>query len=231
MLARKITNGRHFYKDVMKVPSGEIELPAEISVPDLADGIVVFCHGNRNRRHGSANRTIAEGFIQEGIGAAVCNLLTPAEEKLDEHIAGPRFDIKALAGRLVDVTDSLLKEEGTRHLSIAYFGASTAAAAALVAAAARPLVVRAVVSFGGLPHLAGQALQNVEAPTLLLVGEHDWQIMDGNREALAKIRAPKSLQVVPGGTHLFAAPGALAEASHLAREWFRHYLSLVSVTA
>src|SRR6266508_4988681 len=165
MLAKKITNDRHVYKDVITVPSGEIELPAEISVPELADGIVVSCHGNRNRRHGSANRTVAEGLIQDGIGAAVCNLLTPAEEKLDEHIAGPRFDIKALAGRLVDVTDALLKEEATRHLSVAYFGASTAAAAALVAAAARPLVVRAVVSFGGLPHLAATALPDVEAPT------------------------------------------------------------------
>ncbi len=231
MLAKKITNERHVYNDVVKVPTGEIELPVEISIPELSDGIVVCCHGSRNRRHGSANRTVAEGLIQEGIGAAVCNLLTPVEEKLDEQIAGPRFDIKQLAGRLVDVTDTLSKEEGTRHLSIAYFGASTAAAAALVAAAARPLVVRGVVSFGGLPHLAGTALADVEAPTLLLVGEHDWQIMDGNREALARIRAPKSLQIVPGGTHLFAAPDALAEASRLAREWFRHYLSLVPVTA
>ena len=169
--------------------------------------------------------------MQDGTAAAVCNLLTPAEEQLDEQIAGPRFDIKQLAGRLADLTDALLKEDETRHLQIAYFGASTAAAAALVAAAARPLVVRAVVSFGGLPHLAGRRCRSVEAPTLLLVGEHDWQIMDGNREALAKIRAPKSLQVVPGGTHLFAAPGALAEASRLARDWFRHYLSLVPVTA
>lgn len=227
MLARKITNDRHVYKDVLKVPSGGIELTAEISVPQLADGIVVFCHGNRNRRHGSANRTVAEALKEDGIGTAVCNLLTPEEEKLDERIAGPRFDIKQLAGRLVDLTDRLLQEEETRNLAIAYFGASTAAAAALVAAAARPLVVRAVVSFGGLPHLAGPALDGVESPTLLLVGEHDWQIMDGNREGLAKIRAPKSLQVVSGGTHLFAAPSALAEASRQAREWFRHYLSLV----
>lgn len=231
MLVKKITNDRHVYKDVVKVPSGGIELTAEISVPELADGIVVFCHGNRNRRHGSANHTVAEELTEDGIGSAVCNLLTPAEEKLDEQIAGPRFDIKQLAGRLVDLTDLLLKKEGTRHLALAYFGASTAAAAALVAAAARPFAVRAVVSFGGLPHLAGPALREVEAPTLLLVGEHDWQIMDGNREALAKIRASKSLQLVPGGTHLFAAPGALAEASRLARDWFRHYLSLVPVMA
>ena len=231
MLAKKITNDPDDCKDVVKVPSGEILLTAEISIPRLADGIVVFCHGNRNRRHGSANREVAEGLTENGIGVAVCNLLTPAEERLDEQIAGPRFDIKQLAGRLVDVTDSLLKDERTRHLGIAYFGASTAAAAALVAAAARPLVVRAVVSFGGLPQLAGPALRGVEAPTLLLVGEHDWQIMDGNQEALAKLRAPKSLQVVPDGTHLFAAPGALAEASRLAHEWFRRYLSLVPVTA
>ena len=215
----------------MSVRSGEVELTAELSIPRLSDGIVVFCHGNRNRRHGSANRAVAEGLTESGIGAAICNLLTPAEERLDEQIAGPRFDIKQLARRLVDVTDSLLKDERTRHLAIAYFGASTAAAAALAAAAARPLVVRAVVSFGGLPQLAGMALRDVEAPTLLLVGEHDWQIMDGNQEALAKLRAPKSLHVVPDGTHLFAAPGALAEASRLAREWLRHYLSLVPVTA
>src|SRR5512141_3177080 len=120
MLAKEITNDRHVYKDLMKVPSGGIELTAEISVPQLADGIVVFCHGNRNRRHGSANRAVAEALTEDGTGAAVCNLLTPAEEKLDEYIAGPRFDIKQLAGRLVDVTASLLKEEGTRHLQIAY---------------------------------------------------------------------------------------------------------------
>lgn len=224
MLARKVTNEGHVYNGVLKVPSGELELMAELSIPELADGIVVFCHGSRNRRHGSANRTVAEALTPCGLGTAVCNLLTPAEEFRDERIAGPRFEIKQLAGRLVDLTDSLGTDSRTGSLPIAYFGASTAAAAALVAASARPLAVRAVVSFGGLPQLAGSAVEEVEAPTLFVVGEHDWQIMDGNREAFAKVRAEKALEVVPGGTHLFAAPGALAEASRLARDWFRHHL-------
>ncbi len=231
MLVKSITNERHDYRDLIKISSGEVELTAEISVPRLAEGIVVFCHGDQNGRHGAANRKVAEALIEDGVGAAVCNLLTPEEEKLDQRLPVLRFDVKLLARRLVDLTHELLKAEGTRHLSIAYLGASTAAAAALAAAAARPLVVRAVVSLGGLPHLAGPALADVEAPTLLIVGEHDVRIMDLNREALSKIRAPKALQIVRGGTHLFAAPSALAEASRLAREWFRHYLSLVAVTA
>lgn len=129
------------------------------------------------------------------------------------------------------MTDALGKNPGTSHLPIAYFGASTAAAAALVAAASRPLAVRAVVCLGGLPELAGEALGRVKAPTLLLVGERDWKIVDRNAEALTEIRVEKSLLVVPEGTHLFTESGTLAEAVGLARDWFRHYLPLEPAAA
>lgn len=231
MLAKKITKERLVFNDLLVVKSGGIDLVAELSIPEIADGIVVFCHGARNRRHGAANRTAAEMMTQSGLGTAVCNLLTPAEETIDERLAGPRFDIKQLAGRLTDLTDALGRDERTGELPIAYFGASTAAAAALVAAAARPLAVRAVVSLGGLPELAGPSLSRVTAPTLFLVGERDWKVMDRNAQALAEIRVEKSLLVVPEGTHLFTEPGALAEAAGLARDWFRHHLSAVPATA
>jgi pimeloyl-ACP methyl ester carboxylesterase len=227
MLARKVTNEPLHFDDVLAVGSGGVHVVAELAIPAVADGLVVFCHGARNRRHGAANLTAARLMTENGLGAAVCNLLTTAEENIDERIPGPRFDVKRLAGRLADVTDALGRHPRTSHFPIAYFAASTLAAAALVAAASRPLAVRAVVSLGGLPELAEESLTRVKAPTLLLVGERDWKIMDRNAESLAVIPAEKSLLVVPEGTHLFSDPGALAVAVGLARDWFRHYLSAV----
>ena len=231
MWAKKVTNDPLRFDDVLAIRSGGVGIVAELSIPEEADGIVVFCHGPRNRRHGAANLTAARLMKEGGIGAAVCNLLTNAEEAIDERLPGPRFDVPRLAGRLADLTDALGRNPHTAHLPVAYFGASTAAAAALVAAASRPLAVRAVVSLGGLPELAGDALRRVMAPTLLLVGERDWKAMDRNAVALADMSVEKSLLIVPGATHLFAEAGPLAEAAGLARDWFRHYLRVEAPAA
>ena len=231
MLARRLTNEALHIDDLVSIESNGTRLVAELSIPRDAPGLVLFCHGKRNRRHGMVNLAAAKLMTEGGIGAAVCNLLTSAEEDADERVPGPRFDIPRLAGRLADVTDELGRDPRTSHLPIAYFGASTAAAAALVAAASRPFVVRAVVSLGGLPELAGDALARVKAPTLLLVGERDWKTVDRNAEVLTELRVEKSLLVVPEGTHLFTESGTLAEAVGLARDWFRHYLALEPVPA
>lgn len=224
MFPRKLTNGSVRFDEALEVRSDGVKLVAELAIPTDAAGIVVFCHGPRNRRHGAVNLAAARLLVEGGLGAAVCNLLTPAEEEIDERVPGLRFDIKRLAGRLADLTDELARNELTSRFPIAYFGASTGAAAALVAAASRPFVVHAVVSLGGLPELAGESLSRVQTPTLLLVGERDWTTFDRNAEALKEITVEKSLLVVPGANHLFDLPGALAEAAGLAREWFRHYL-------
>ncbi len=231
MWARKVTNDSLIFDDVLAVRSGGVGIVAELAIPPEADGIVVLCHGPRNRRHGAANLTAARLMKESGIGAAVCNLLTSAEESIDERLPGPRFEVTRLAGRLADLTDVLGRHPPTAHLPVAYFGASTAAAVALVAAASRPLAVRAVVSLGGLPELAGEALRRVQAPTLLLVGERDWKVMDRNAVALADIAVEKSLLIVPGATHLFTEAGPLAEAAGRARDWFRRYLAVQPTAA
>ena len=231
MWARKVTKESFLFDDVLAVRSGGVGIVAELAIPPRADGIVVFCHGPRNRRHGAANLAAARLVTEAGIGAAVCNLLTSTEEAIDERLPGPRFEVKRLAGRLADLTEALGRSERTSRLPVAFFGASTSAAAALVAAASRPLAVRAVVSLGGLPDLAGDSLRRVQAPTLLLVGERDWKLMDRNAVALAEISAEKSLLIVPGATHLFAEADPLAEAAALARDWFRHYLRLATPAA
>jgi dienelactone hydrolase len=230
MVARKLTNEPVRF-DSLEVRSGGMELVAELRIPPDAAGIVVFCHGSRNRRHGAVNLAAARLLVEGGLGAAVCDLLTPAEEEIDQRMPGLRFDIKRLAGRLADLTDALARNELTSHFPIAYFAASTAAAAALVAATSRPFAVHAIVSLGGLPELAGDCLRRVRAPTLLLVGERDSKIFDRNVEALKEIAAEKSLLVVPDATHLFDDPAALAEAAGIAREWFRHYLTGVPAAA
>jgi putative phosphoribosyl transferase len=153
------------------------------------------------------------------------DLLSPEEEAVDLRTARLRFNIGLLAERLVGVTDWLVRQPDTRPLRIGYFGASTGAAAALVAAAERPQIVRAIVSRGGRPDLAGPAFACVEAPTLLIVGGDDMPVIELNRAALAQLRCEKRLVIVPGATHLFEEPGALDEVARLAREWFQQYLA------
>jgi pimeloyl-ACP methyl ester carboxylesterase len=200
---------------------GAIE--GDLVVPHGARAVVVFAHGSGSSRHSSRNKQVAEALRRAGFGTLLFDLLTAEEERVDEYTRQYRFDIPRLASRLVDVTDHLRADPETAELGIGYFGASTGAAAALVAAAERPSAVGAIVSRGGRPDLAGDALPRVKAPTLLLVGELDREVIALNRQAIALMRAPTELVIVPGATHLFEEPGALdVVADHAARHFSRY---------
>ncbi len=208
----------------VSVPAGSVMLEGNLSLPRDASGIVLFAHGSGSSRHSPRNLYVAQLLNEEKLATLLVDLLTPDEEAVDLRTTQIRFDIDLLAERLVGVTDWLTEHRDTRHLGVGYFGASTGAAAALVAAAARPKIVGAVVSRGGRPDLAGPALGHVRAPTLLIVGGNDLQVIDLSRWAFAHLRCEKQLVIVPGATHLFEEPGALDEVARLAREWFVRYL-------
>ena len=205
----------------LSVDSGPIE--GDLVVPADARGVVCFAHGSGSSRHSSRNKRVAAALQQSGLGTLLFDLLTQAEEREDERTRALRFDIALLAQRLVAVTDALADEPSARGLPVGYFGASTGAAAALVAAAERP-AVRAIVSRGGRPDLAGDALPRVTAPTLLIVGELDREVLLLNRDAQARLGGPAELVVVPGATHLFEEPGALDDVARLATRHFTRYL-------
>ncbi|HEY3203523.1 MAG TPA: dienelactone hydrolase family protein [Thermoanaerobaculia bacterium] len=209
----------------VRVPAGPVLLDGNLSVPEDAIGIVLFAHGSGSSRHSPRNRAVASELQAGGLATLLLDLLTPEEEAVDEQTAELRFDITLLAKRLVDVTRWLTEEARTRKLPVGYFGSSTGGGAALVAAAALPGDVRAVVSRGGRPDLAGPALSGVKAPTLLIVGGDDTTVLALNREALERIPAEKELAIIPHATHLFPEPGALAEVARLASEWFQRHLA------
>jgi len=213
------------------VNTGGAALEGNLVVPATASGLVVFAHGSGSSRHSSRNRAVATALSEGNLATLLIDLLTPEEEQEDRLTGHLRFDIGLLAGRVVGVTAWLQKSKGTAGLSIGYFGASTGGGAALVAAAERPDLVRAVVSRGGRPDLAGPALTRVLAPTLLIVGGRDEVVLELNREAYGQLRCDKRLAVVPGATHLFEEPGALEEVARLSREWFRDHFGLVGSTA
>ncbi|GAA4717370.1 dienelactone hydrolase family protein [Phytohabitans rumicis] len=198
------------------VPAGGRELAAILTLPDRARGIVLFAHGSGSSRHSPRNRMVAEHLDAGGYGTVLMDLLTA-----DEDSTELRFDIGLLADRLVAVLDWL---PDVAALPTGLFGASTGAAAALVAAARRPAAVGAVVSRGGRPDLAANALASVRAPTLLIVGGDDSAVIELNEQAAVLLGAAAQLTIVPGATHLFAEPGALEEVSRLAREWFDRHL-------
>jgi putative phosphoribosyl transferase len=210
---------------LVRVPAGRVTLEGNLAIPDGAPGIVLFAHGTGSGRHSPRNRAVARALHQEGLATLLIDLLTPEEEMADDATGFLRFDIDLLAERLVGATDWLGEEPATHGLPVGYFGASTGAGAALVAAAQRPNAVRAVVSRGGRPDLAGSALSRVRVPTLLIVGGEDRQVLALNREALDRLRPKKSLEIIPGATHLFAEPGALEEVARLAAGWFRRWLT------
>jgi putative phosphoribosyl transferase len=195
-------------------------LDADLVVPDDAVGVVLFAHGSGSSRHSPRNRYVAEELNRHGLATVLLDLLTPDEDRVDAVDGRLRFDIGLLADRLVGAVDRLGLEPMTDDLPVGLFGASTGGAAALVAAATRPDVVRAVVSRGGRPDLAGPALTQVIAPTLLVVGEHDSMIADLNQRALSVLNAPAELRIVPGASHLFEEPGALEEVAAQAADWF-----------
>ena len=210
---------------LVRVPAAGVMLEGNLAIPPRASGIVLFAHGSGSSRHSPRNRAVARALNEGGLATLLVDLLTPAEESLDEQTGHLRFDIGMLADRLVDAADWLIANEETRSLPIGLFGASTGGGAALVAAAQRPNTVRAVVSRGGRPDLAGAALSRVRAPTLLIVGARDEPVIELNREAFERLRCEKKLEIVPGATHLFEEPGALEEVARFARDWFRRFLA------
>jgi putative phosphoribosyl transferase len=200
-----------------------LELLGDLRAPEHARGLVLFAHGSGSSRRSPRNRYVAEWLNRTDLATLLVDLLTLEEEEIDSRTAHLRFDIALLASRLAGVTDWLAQEPMTQRLPVGYFGASTGAAAALVAAAGRP-DVRAVVSRGGRPDLAGPALGRVRAPTLLIVGGEDRVVIELNRRAYEELRCKKQLVIVPGATHLFEEPGALETVAQLAREWFERHL-------
>jgi pimeloyl-ACP methyl ester carboxylesterase len=185
---------------------------------------VLFVHGSGSSRHSPRNQYVARTIREAGIGTLLFDLLTLEEEAADVNTRHLRFDIDLLAKRLVDATNWLKKKADTSHLRFGYFGASTGAAAALLAAAEFGEEIGAVVSRGGRPDLAGGALSRVKSPTLLIVGGLDFPVISLNREAYALLRCEKELVIVPGATHLFEEPGTLEDVARLAAEWFHRYL-------
>jgi putative phosphoribosyl transferase len=212
-------------EQLVRVPAGPATLEGNLTLPEEARAIVLFAHGSGSSRHSPRNRYVARVLNEAKLATLLIDLLTVNEELIDMRTAQLRFDIELLAERLVDATNWLAQFPDTRQLRIGYFGASTGAAAALVAAAARPDGVGAIVSRGGRPDLAGAALPHVRAPTLLIVGGDDGQVIELNRTALAQLRSKKQLVIVPGATHLFEEPGALDEVARLARDWFHRHLN------
>ena len=200
---------------------GGVHIDADVSVPADATGIVLFVHGSGSSRHSPRNQFVAAHLRAEGLGTVLMDLLTPAEERSDQFSGHLRFDILFLARRVIAVVDDMRAQS---KLPMGLFGASTGAAAALVVAAARPRNVYAVVSRGGRPDLAGDALANTRAPTLLIVGGEDHEVLELNRKAMARMTADAKIEIVPGASHLFHEPGALETVSHLAAEWFSSHL-------
>jgi putative phosphoribosyl transferase len=207
-----------------RISTAGITLEGDLGIPDGATGIVLFAHGSGSGRRSPRNRYVARILRQGGLGTLLIDLLTPEEEVIDMQTAHLRFDIPLLAERLMGATDWLTQHSSTQHLRIGYFGASTGSGAALMAAAERPDVVKAVVSRGGRPDLAGPALARVRAPVLLIVGGEDFPVIELNREAMTKLAGDKKLEIIPGATHLFEEPGTLEEVSQLARTWFQRSL-------
>jgi dienelactone hydrolase len=201
-----------------------VRLEGYLSVPSQATGVVLFAHGSGSSRHSPRNRYVADILNEGSLATLLIDLLNADEQEVDLQTSQLRFDIPFLANRLVAITQWLREQPQVAALNIGYFGASTGAGAALVAAAELSRLIHAVVSRGGRPDLAGEALEHVEAPTLAIVGANDPVVLDLNRQALARIRCVNALHVIPGAGHLFEEAGALEEVGRLARGWFTEEL-------
>ena len=210
---------------VVRVVAGPVTLEGNLILSAGARGVVLFAHGSGSSRLSPRNRYVARLLNEGKLATLLIDLLTPDEAVIDVQSAHLRFDIGLLAERLIGATDWLTQYPDSRHLRVGYFGASTGAAAALVAAAERPRVVGAIVSRGGRPDLAGPALARVQAPTLLIVGGDDAPVIELNRQAFTQLRGEKRLAIIPGATHLFEEPGARERVAWLAREWFESHLA------
>jgi putative phosphoribosyl transferase len=215
----------------VRILSTGVQLEGILSVPDGATGLVVFVHGSGSSRHSPRNQYVAQTLQEGGLATLLFDLLTPSEEEADLETRHLRFDIELLARRTSGVLEWLALQPYDYISKIGLFGSSTGAAAALITAAELPHKVRAVVSRGGRPDLAGPALPKVQAPTLLIVGSNDEVVIDLNERALDQMQGGenKKLMIVPGASHLFQEPGTLEYAARLARDWFQTYLSQVNV--
>lgn len=209
----------------VKIPVGTTDIEGNLVVPDHARALVLFAHGSGSSRHSSRNSYVATVLQGAGLGTLLIDLLSVYEEAIDLRTRHLRFDIGLLAERLLHTINWLAQEPMTSSLRVGLFGASTGGGAALVAAARCPAQVSAVVSRGGRPDLAGAALANVQAPTLLIVGSLDTEVIALNRQAAAALHCEHELQLVPGATHLFEEPGTLEQVAQLARAWFLRHLA------
>ena len=207
----------------VKIPVSSQVIEGNLAVPAGAKGIVLFAHGSGSGRFSPRNQYVAKYLNKAGIGTLLIDLLTHVEEETDEFTGQFRFDIGLLATRLITATNWLLRREVTKKFGVGYFGASTGAAAAVIAAANFPSETRAVVSRGGRPDLAMDYLPKVKAPTLFIVGGDDDVVIELNRKAFGLVKAEKKLEIVLGATHLFEEPGKLEEVARLAAEWFSKY--------
>jgi len=216
------------YSDLLeiqaRIPAGGAVLDGDLMIPSGASGIAVFAHGSGSSRHSPRNRSVASVIRDAGVGTLLFDLLTREEESVDVFTRHLRFDIELLTRRLIEATQWLAGQEETRNLRVGYFGSSTGAAAALIAAARLGEEIGAVVSRGGRPDLAGDALPLVKAPTLLIVGGHDETVIELNQDAYAWLRCEKELRVIPDATHLFEEPGALEQAANYAADWLKGHL-------
>jgi putative phosphoribosyl transferase len=217
----QVAPGENRTKEV-EIPARGVTLSGELNIPRNAAGVVLFAHGSGSSRHSPRNRHVARTIRNAGLGTLLFDLLTRDEEAIDAYTRNLRFDIGLLADRLVNATYWLKGEFD--HVRAGYFGASTGAAAALVAAAQLGEIVGAVVSRGGRPDLAGDSLPLVKAPTLLIVGGLDYPVIEMNGHAYAQLRCEKDMEIVAGATHLFEEPGTLEQVAHLAAKWFRTHL-------
>ena len=208
----------------VRVPIADQWLDGDLGAPSQPQGVVLFAHGSGSSRQSPRNQFVARTLEGRGFATLLIDLLTPAEEAIDIRTAEYRFDLEMLAGRLVAIVDWLWRRQETASLPIGLFGASTGGGAALMAAAARPQAVAAVVSRGGRPDLAGAALAKVTAPTLLIVGGLDTPVIQMNRDAMKQMRGEVALEIVPGATHLFEEPGTLERVAELAGTWFERFL-------
>ena len=216
-------HGEDIRSDV-RIPIGAQSLEGELWIPERAQGIVLFAHGSGSSRHSPRNQFVAQIIRDAGTGTLLFDLLTRAEEREDDITGELRFNIPFLAERLVQATSWLKKQPGMEDYGIGYFGSSTGGGAALMAAAELGAEINAVVSRGGRPDLAAEALPNVKAPTLLIVGEYDEVVIELNEQAFAELNCEKEMKIIPRATHLFEEPGALEKVANTAAAWFHDHL-------
>jgi pimeloyl-ACP methyl ester carboxylesterase len=209
----------------IQIPAGRAVLSGDLTIPENALSLVLFAHGSGSSRHSPRNQFVARTLNRSGLGTLLFDLLTPEEEALDLHTREHRFNVGLLAERLMHAINWATQQEQTRDLRMGYFGSSTGAAAALVAAAQLPQGIGAVVSRGGRPDLAGDALPKVQAPTLLIVGSNDDGVIELNEMARDQMRREAKLVIIPGATHLFEEPGALEQVAKFASDWFVLHLT------